>query len=455
MVFDGKRVLVLGAARSGVAAAKVLHSKGAVVVVNDTADDVKLKGDAEELATIGAELVSGGHPLSLLDRGFDLIVKNPGIPPSIPFLAEARFRQIPVISEIELAYQVSRGKMVTITGSNGKTTTTTWVGEMLKQDYDKVVVAGNIGIPLSIEAANCDPDTWLVVELSSFQLHDIIDFRSEVAVVLNVTPAHLDWHGDFASYLAAKTNAVKNQRHDDIAVLSADNEYTMAMAKNAPGLVYLFSRKGEVEQGAFLKGEEIWIRLAGSEYALLSYKELGVGYGHNIENAMAASLVALASGVKPDSVRSALREFKGLPHRFQVVARIEGRTFINDSKATNPGASEIALTLPGEPIILIAGGLERNIDLAEFAGHISKYCHYVVLIGQTAQRLANDLNAAGFSNYVIAANMEEAVPLAYKHSRSGDTILLSTGCASWDMYSNYDVRGDDFIEQVGKLIINN
>ncbi|MCL2547571.1 MAG: UDP-N-acetylmuramoyl-L-alanine--D-glutamate ligase [Symbiobacteriaceae bacterium] len=451
MIFNGKKVLVLGAARSGVSAAKVLKEAGAQVTVNDTAEADRLTADIAELATEGISLISGSHPLSLLEDGYDLIVKNPGIPPSIPFLQEARNKGITILSEIELAYQVSRGRLIGITASNGKTTTTTWVTEMLKRDFPGVIMAGNIGIPLSWEAANCEQNTWLVVELSSFQLHDIDEFRCEIAAILNISPAHLDWHGSFESYMAAKENAIINQTHHDTAVLNADNEITREMAQRAKGRVLQFSRLDAVEKGAYIRNDEIWLRLENQETALLACDDLGVAYGHNIENAMAASLVAVAAGARLESIRDALRGFKGLAHRFQVVAELKGRTFINDSKATNPGASEIALILPGKPIVLIAGGLERGIDLAGFAKQIARYCRGVVLIGQTSQRLADDLRSIGFTNYHMAKDMAEAVPLSYSQSHEGDVILLSTGCASWDMYSNYDVRGDDFIAQVHKL----
>lgn len=452
MEFTDKQILVLGAARSGVAAAKVLHERGARVVVSDSAALEKLERDRRDLDAIGVPLVAGGHPPELFDQGFELIVKNPGIPPSIPFLEEARRRGIPVISEVELAYQLTKGHILAVTGSNGKTTTTSWLGEMLKLDRPKVQVAGNIGVPLSLEAAQSDAETCLVVELSSFQLNDIRDFRAEVAAVLNITETHLDWHGDFAAYKKAKANILCNQRPGDTAVLNADDEESRSLYDQAKGEVLFFSRRSEVEQGAYLRGEEIRLRLAGADDPLLNIQELGIGYAHNIENAMAASLMAYAAGASLDHIRSALRSFKGLPHRFQIVAQKQGRTFINDSKATNPVASAIALTLPGQPIVLIAGGLERGLDLQSFAAQIKRCCRAVVLLGETKQRLAADLQKVGFSQVRIVEDMAEAVAEAYRLSQPGDTVLLSTGCASWDMYPSYEVRGADFTAQVGKIV---
>ncbi|MCL2498326.1 MAG: UDP-N-acetylmuramoyl-L-alanine--D-glutamate ligase [Symbiobacteriaceae bacterium] len=451
MDYVGKKVLVLGAARSGVAAAKLLHASGAQVIVNDAASQDKLKWDISALQENNIPLIAGGHPLSLLDEKFDLLIKSPGIPPHIPFLQAVRERGIPIISEIELAYHFNKGHMITLTGSNGKTTSTTWLGDMMQRDRPKVILAGNNDIPLSTETLSSDEDTWLVVELSSFQLNDIRDFHSEAAAIINISPAHLDWHGDFAGYYQAKSNLLLNQKATDTAVLNADNQYTLELAKSAKGRVLLFSRQREVEQGAFLRGETIWVRMNGAEFPLIERREMKLGYVHNVENAMAASLMALAVGVKLEHIRGALREFTGLAHRFQVVAKIADRTFINDSKATNPGASEVALTLPGEPIVLIAGGMERHIELTAFAQQITKYCRSVVLIGETKERLAADLRSFGFTAIHIVDTMAQAVPLAYALSEAGDTILLSTGCASWDMYANYDYRGDDFIALVQKL----
>ena len=453
MILEGKKVLVLGAARSGVAAAKVLKQAGADVVVTDSASEEKLINDLKELQDIGVPLMSGGHPSDLLNMGFDLLVKNPGIPPSIPFLQQIREVGIPIISEIELAYQVNKGQMIGITGSNGKTTTTTWLGEMLQADRPKVRVAGNIGIPLSLEAANCDEDDWLVVELSSFQLNDVIDFRVRSAAILNLSEAHLDWHGGFDEYYKAKSNLMRQQQSQDYAILNADNQPSLSMAEFTKGKVWTFSRRSVVEQGAYLDGEVIRLVLPelGIAEELVAVSDLGIGYAHNVENAMAATLLALSVGAKLENIRPVLHSFKGLAHRFQIVAEKQGRLFINDSKATNPGASEIAMTLPGVPVVLIAGGLERHIDLMPFAKQIKKYCRGVALIGQTKERLARDLTAIGFTNFRLAADMAEAVPLAFELSQAGDTILLSTGCASWDMYSNYDVRGDDFIANVAKI----
>ena len=451
MQLRDQKVIVLGAARSGVASAKVLKNIGADVIVTDSASSETIAKDIAELEAIQVPVVAGGHPFELLDRGCDLIVKNPGIPPRIPFLEEARRRNIPIISEVELAYMVNNGHIMAITASNGKTTTTTLLGEILKLDRPDVRVAGNIGIPLTLEAAGCSEDTWLVAEMSSFQLNDIRDFRPEVAAVLNIMPAHIDWHGDFEAYLDAKTNVLRNQESTDTAVLNADNAYTAAMAEKTKAHVLLFSRKRPVEEGAFVSDGHIIVRYKGQQYDVIAVEDLGMGYAHNVENVMAATLMALAVGASLESIRQALRTFPGLPHRFQVVSRKNDRIFINDSKATNPGASEIAITLPDSPIVLIAGGLDRNIDLTSFAEHIVKHCHGVVLIGQTTARLETAFNQIGFTNYQCALSMEEAVPHAYALSNPGDTVLLSTGCASWDMYDDYTTRGFDFMAQIEKI----
>ena len=451
MDLQNMKVIVLGAARSGVASAKVLKKVSADVVVTDSAAPEAIARDIAELEAIQVPVVAGGHPFDMFDRGCDLIVKNPGIPPRIPFLQEARRRNIPIISEVELAYMVNKGHIVAITASNGKTTTTTLLGEILKLDRPDVRVAGNIGIPLTLEAADCSEDTWLVVEMSSFQLNDIQDFRPEVAAVLNIMPAHIDWHGDFEAYLEAKTNVLRNQQSTDTAVLNADNIYTAAMASVTKAHVLMFSRQHPVDEGAFVENGHIIVRYKGQQHDVIAVKDLGMGYAHNVENVMAATLMAFAVGASLEAIREALRTFPGLPHRFQVVSRKNGRIFINDSKATNPGASEIAITLPDGPIVLLAGGLERNIDLLPFAEHIVKYCHGVVLIGQTTSRLETAFKLLGFTNYQCATSMDDAVPRAYALSNPGDTVLLSTGCASWDMYDDYTTRGFDFMAQIEKI----
>lgn len=446
-----KTVLVLGLARSGVSAARALAQRGAHVIVNDRAPAEKVAEDLAQLADLHLEIITGSHPLQIFDRGIDLVVKNPGIPNQIPPLARARELGIPVISEVELAFQLTRALFVGITGSNGKTTTTGWVGEIMRADRDHVIVAGNIGLPLTHEVADLGPETLVVAELSSFQLEDIETFRPHVAALLNLVPAHLDRHGTFESYAAAKARIFMNQTSDDWAVLNADDKLVRAMVGQVTGRVALFSTHEPVERGAFFDDGYLTIRGFGEELRLCHVNELGIGYRHNQENGLAAALISYLVGARAESIRHGLVSFRGMPHRFQVVATIRGVRYINDSKATNPEATLTALAAPTEPIVLIAGGLERGIDLSALTSAVAERAKAVVLLGETKDRLHAELTAMGYSKVTRVATMAEAVAVAQTQAEAGDCVLLSPACASWDMYKDFEERGSDFMKEVSRL----
>ena len=448
MNLSQKKVLVLGLARSGIASVGVLHRHGATVLVNDAGTAEKLTKDVQAVQGMVQDVVLGGHPLSLLNQQFDLIVKNPGIPYDIPFLVEARNRGIPVVSEVELAYQVTRAPFIGITGSNGKTTTTSWVGEILKNTFAQVHVAGNIGLPLSQEVDGLDEDHRVVVELSSFQLNDVMDFRPQVAALLNIYPSHLDWHHTLENYIGAKANLFRNQGSEDWAILNGDQEQTLALIPCLKSKVFTFSTTRQVEQGAWIKDNVIWTTLSGEANPLISLSELGIGYAHNHQNALAATLISYAAGASFEAINKGLKEFRGVKHRFQVVDTINGVLFINDSKATNSQASLTALSLPQSPIVWIAGGLDRGQDIEEITTLAAKRCKTAILLGQTKDRFAVALREKGVSELYLVQNMAEAVEIAKKISLPGDTVLLSPACASWDMYPSFEHRGDDFINEV-------
>lgn len=450
MEFNNKRVLVLGLARSGVAAVKVLHHHGARVIVNDAGKAEKMEADLKAIHGLTEEIVLGEHPLRLLDTEIDLIVKNPGIPYDIPFLVEARKREIPVVSEVELAYQVTKAPFIGITGSNGKTTTTSWVGEIMSYAHPRVHVAGNIGLPLSQEVDELGEDHLVIVELSSFQLNDILDFRPHVAALLNVYPSHLDWHHSEENYLQAKSHIFKNQRESDWAVLNADNLSVMSLKPLIKSRILTFSSQHPVEQGAWIADETILMKIDGKKEVVLPLNQLGIGYAHNFQNAMAAALISFCAGASYDAIRLGLKSFKGVRHRFQVVDTLNQVLYINDSKATNSQAALTALELPQTPIIWIAGGLDRGQDVEEIAQRAAQRCKTAILLGQTKERLADALKRFGLQSIFLVQNMAEAVELAKKISLPGETVLLSPACASWDMYPSFEHRGDDFIDQVTK-----
>lgn len=448
MELQGKKVLVLGLARSGVASIHVLLKHGASVIANDSAKLSNVEKDVEALAGLPVEIILERHPMELLDQGLDLIVKNPGIPYDIPFLQAARAKGIPVVSEVELAWQVTKAPLICITGSNGKTTTTAWVGEILRQDRENVHVAGNIGLPLSEEVDGLDENHIVVVELSSFQLNDIMDFRPKVATLLNVFNTHRDWHHTAENYLEAKSHIFVNQTAEDWAILNAENAEVMSLSPKLKAHQMTFSHLHPVEEGAWLENDNLMFRIKGITEAVLPLNELGIGYAHNYQNAMAAALTAYAAGASLDSIRKGLRSFQGVTHRFQIVARIDGVLYINDSKATNSQAALVALSLPSEPIVLIAGGLDRGQDFTEFAQSIKNHCKAVILLGQTKERIRQALSELNFTNVTMVNDMEEAVEQSHKLSREGDCVLLSPACASWDMYPSFEVRGQSFMDAV-------
>lgn len=451
MNFAEKKVLVLGLAKSGLASARALTRVGAKVTVNDFKKAEDLKDDLELLAELPVAVVTGGHPASLLDAGFDLIVKNPGIPFDIPFLLEAEKKGIPIISEPELAFQLNPVDMLAITGSNGKTTTTAWVGTIMARARENVKVAGNIGLPLSTEIEGLGKKDLVVVEMSSFQLNNIVDFRARVAALLNISPSHLDWHHSLEHYINAKVNIFRNQDEDDYAVLNADDQEVMALVPRIKSRILYFSSKTRPNQGAYLKGDKIRIKAEDLDEELLDVAELGVGYAHNIMNAMAAALISWAGGADLDAIRFGLKDFKGVKHRFQKVREKDGILYINDSKATNSQAALTALSLPKEPIIWMAGGLDRGQDLKELLTLAKKNCKAAVFLGEIKERMYAEALNLGFSNVDKAEDMADALIKARSKGARGDLILLSPACASWDMYESFEHRGDDFIRLIEEL----
>lgn len=443
---------MVGLARSGVAAAKLLQRLGAEVVVNDEKPAEQLAGDLEELGRLGIPAVTGGHPASLLD-GTDLVVKNPGIPYDRPLLEEALRRGIPIITEIEVAYRAAQGPILAITGSNGKTTTTSLVAEMFREAGIPAVAAGNIGTALSRAVLDAPPGTWLIVELSSFQLAGALSFRPRVAGLLNVFPAHLDYHGTMERYLAAKARIFAQQKAGDIAVLAADHKAVAGLVGDIAATVWWTSARRPVRTGVYSNGEAaVFVppNGAGSE-ELLPVSEIRIQGAHNLENALSASALALAAGVPAESVRRALRSFRGVEHRLEFVREVRGVRFFNDSKATNPTAAARALSSFSGPVVAILGGLDRGDDLATLVSALASGTRAVVALGQSASRMAEAAREAGVSAVVFAGDVPEAVREAYALAVPGDVVLLSPAAASWDMFTSFEERGRIFKEAVHKL----
>jgi UDP-N-acetylmuramoylalanine--D-glutamate ligase len=440
-----KKILVLGLAKSGVTAAALLHKLGAFVTVNDK-KPLAENPEAQGLLEQGIKVICGEHPIELLDEGFELIVKNPGIPYSNPMIQGAVEKGIPIITEVEIAYQISEAPFVAITGTNGKTTTTTLVYEMLNTGKKQPLIAGNIGTVASGVAAEAAQENTIVIELSSFQLMGIETFKPRIAIITNLYDAHLDYHGTRAEYHKAKANITKNQTKDEFLILNADQNETIEIAKHSKAVVVPFSTKKEVVDGADIR--EGWICFKGEK--VMAVKDIALPGVHNLENILSAMAAAKLSGVENHAIAEVLTTFTGVRHRLQFVGNINGRKVYNDSKATNILATVNALNAFQAPIILLAGGLDRGNEFDDLLPYLNNV-KAMVTFGQTAPKLERVGNMAGIKSLQRVDNVEKAVPAAYELSEPGDVILLSPACASWDQYKSFEVRGDIFIEAVHKL----
>lgn len=449
--WSGKKVLVLGLARSGVAVAKLLHRLGADVTVNDMKPREQAP-EAAELEKIGIRVICGGHPEGIVHPRIDVLVKNPGIPYHIAPIREALQKDIPVVTEVEVAYGLSRSSFIGITGSNGKTTTTTLVGEMLKAGGIRHVVAGNIGRALTEVASVTDEQEWLVAELSSFQLKGTVHFRPHIAALLNIAPAHLDYHETMEDYVNAKQKLFANQTTQDIAIFNRDCDESARVIPAAKAKVYQFSRLQEVARGADLRSGFICYHASPRQCeTIMPVEEIFLPGAHNLENALAAVTIAKVCGCPTEAIAETLRSFRGVEHRTEFVREVDGIRFYNDSKATNPTALTRTLESFREPVVLIAGGMDRGIDFHELVPVFREKLYGLIVYGQTGGILKQRGLEAGVTVVREAENLNEAVKLAHRISREGDVAILSPGCASWDQYASFEERGGMFKKAVHKL----
>ena len=436
--FANKKVLVLGLAKSGESAARLLDKLGAIVTVND-GKPFEENPAAQSLLEEGIKVVTGGHPLELLDEDFEWMVKNPGIPYNNPMVMRALEKQIPVITEVELAYLISDAPIIGITGSNGKTTTTTMIAEVLTAGGQNGLLSGNIGFPASQVAQDAGETDTLVMELSSFQLMGIEAFHPEIAVITNLMPTHLDYHGSFEEYVAAKWNIQKNMTASDYVVLNFNQDLAKELAKKTAAKVLPFSTKEKVD-GAYLDGDVLTFR----GEAIMTASELGVPGSHNVENALATIAVAKLRGIDNQVIRETLAHFGGVKHRLQYVGEINQVKFYNDSKSTNILATQKALSgFDNSKVILIAGGLDRGNEFDELVPDI-KDLKKMVILGESAARVKLAADQAEVS-YLDASDVRDATRKAFSVAEPGDVVLLSPANASWDMYKNFEVRGDEFL----------
>ncbi|MGZ4822029.1 MAG: UDP-N-acetylmuramoyl-L-alanine--D-glutamate ligase [Terriglobales bacterium] len=444
----GKRVLVVGLGKSGVAAAQFLQQRGARVTASDAKAEDDLRADIRTLLDLGVAVETGGHG----ERTFhqqDLIVVSPGVPTDVPQLAQASAMGIPVIGEIELASRFLRGHIVAITGSNGKTTTTALAGDIIAWGGYESQVGGNIGTPAISMVGDATDDTYNVLEVSSFQLETIQSFHPEIAVVLNVTPDHLDRHGSFEQYLAAKKRIFQNQVSSDFAILNADDEQSARMAEGVQAQVRWFSRKKEVPQGAFVRNGRIVHRDDSGEHEIMPAGEIPLKGAHNVENVLAAVCVGMIIPCEPHRIRAAVKEFKAVEHRLEFVATINGVEFYNDSKATNVDATIKALeSFPGN-IHIILGGKDKGSPYTVLIPLLKERAKRVYTVGAAAAKIEAEI--AGAADVVQAGSLDVAVRRAFESAIPGDIVLLAPACASFDQFQSYEHRGSVFKELVHAL----
>lgn len=440
---------VVGLAKTGLAVAKLLWDKGAKVTVTDAQVEEKLRQYLNQLPP-EVELKLGGHPVEAFINA-DIIVPSPGVPLNIPPIVEARQAGVRVISEIELAYRLTEVPIIAISGTNGKTTTTTLIGNLLTRGKKQVFVGGNIGVPLAEEVLSPVHRDFWVAEVSSFQLEATALFRPSIGVLLNITPDHLDRYASFEEYLQAKARLFINQTPKDLAVINADDEAIRSITPEIRARKVFFSRTQAVDEGVMLDGDWIISRLKGKQTRLCPINEIRLQGLHNLENILAAVAVASLCGIKPEVIREELSQFSGLEHRLEPVAEINGVKFINDSKATNVGALIRSLQSFEVPVILIAGGKDKGADYSPLADVIKRKARLVILIGQAREKISQAL--AGLEP-LAADSLEAAVELAYAQAQPGDVVLLSPACASFDMFENFEQRGKLFKQAVSWLAAN-
>ena len=452
MDIKDKKVAVIGLSkRSGVAATKLLVKNGARVIVSDIKSRDKLQKELEMLQDFNLEFDLGGHSEKSLES--DLIVVSPGVPLDLPFFDKAKKKGIPVISEVELAYNFTNAGIIAVTGTNGKTTTTSLIGHILKRaDIGKVKIAGNIGVSLCNVVSELTADDWIVAEISSFQLETISNFRPNISVYLNFTPDHLDRHHTEKAYWKAKKNIFKNQTKSDYALINIDDKQVVKSVKDCQAEVLGISDKKEVEQGAFIKNDHLMIRKKSNHTeTIMPVAEIPLPGRHNIMNVAFAALVSRLMGIAIDNIKDEIINFKLDEHRLTEIGQSNSNVLIvDDSKATNPDAAIKALNTYNRPIVLIAGGQDRNADFEHLAQIISENVKSLVLLGETKNIIKNAVIKQDFDKIQQASNMEEAVKLASRETNKGDCLMLSPGCPSWDMYPSYKKRGNLFQKEVKK-----
>jgi UDP-N-acetylmuramoylalanine--D-glutamate ligase len=448
MDLNNKSVLVVGLGKSGVASALFLKSRGARVTVSDSKPEAELRKEILQLLDQGITVETGAHGDRTF-RGQDLIVVSPGMPFDAPQLVQARNLGEKIIGEIELASNFLGSPIAAITGANGKTTTTSLAGEIIAAGKFPVLVGGNIGMPAISFVDQASPETWIVLEVSSFQLETIVEFHPRIAVILNITPDHLDRHKTFENYVNAKARIFENQGPDDFSVLNADDSTTAALSSRTRAQVFRFSRKKEVEQGAFVRNSHICFRDGSREREIMPLAEIPLKGAHNLENTLAGISVGMLVGCDPEQIRQAVQAFKAVEHRLEFVANVAGVDYYNDSKATNVDATIKALESFPANIHLILGGKDKGSDYTVLNDLLRERVKRVYTIGAAAAKIESQIQGAAEIDH--ADTLENAVQRASETAVSGDVIVLAPACASFDQFENYEHRGSVFKETVRLL----
>lgn len=450
MEFTGKKVLVFGTGISGIAAANLLETAGAEVVLfdgNEKLDKAHVLENFAEGRT--PELYIGALPEEV-EKELDLVVLSPGVPVDLPIVLRFKEAGLPIWGEIELAYRCKKSNVLAITGTNGKTTTTALLGEIMKTAYPHVHVVGNIGIPYTGVVAEDTDDTVTVAEISSFQLETIDEFCPCVSAILNITPDHLNRHHTMEAYIEAKMNVAKNQTKDDVCVLNYEDEVLREFGEKVSAEVLYFSSRRKLEKGIYLENGNI-IYKNPEECLVCNVEELKLLGTHNYENVMAAVAMAASYGVDMDVIRETIRDFAGVEHRIEFVAEKNGVAYYNDSKGTNPDAAIKGIQAMRRPTMLIGGGYDKDSSYKEWIESFDGKVKKLVLLGQTKEKIAKEARECGFQDIILVDTFEEAVMTCVKFAEPGDAVLLSPACASWGMFKNYEERGDKFKEIVNSL----
>ena len=447
----GKKVLVFGSGISGTGAVKLLAQVGAQIILYDGNENLKEEDIRKKLPEgCSCEILLGELPDEVIES-LDLAVMSPGVPQDIPPVERLKKKGVRIWGEVELAYQMGKGKVLAVTGTNGKTTTTALLGEIMKAYSDSVFVVGNIGNAYTAAALDTKEDSYVVAEISSFQLETIETFAPEVSAILNITEDHLNRHHTMEEYIRVKELITANQTKEDFCILNYEDPVLRDFAEKCPAAVVFFSSERRLSQGIFLDGDRILLRQDGQETEIVKIGELYLLGRHNYENVMAAAAMAWCAGVPVEIIRKTAMEFRAVPHRIEFVEEINGVAYYNDSKGTNPDAAIKGIQAMERPTLLIGGGYDKESSYEEWIRSFDGKVKYLVLIGQTREKIEKAAHECGFYNTILAEDLEEAVKICAEKAEKGDAVLLSPACASWGQFDNYEQRGDKFKEYVRNM----